>query len=42
MASERTSRPQVTDFADKTNSLASKAFIVQARLSQTAGSRVGE
>ncbi|CAM5558744.1 hypothetical protein SAFG77S_04647 [Streptomyces afghaniensis] len=42
MASERTSRPEATDFADRTNSLAPAAFTVQARLSQTAGSRVGE
>lgn len=41
MASERTSRPEVTDFAGKANSLAPEAFTVEARLSQFAGSRVG-
>jgi hypothetical protein len=39
MASERTSRPEVTDFADRTNSLAPEAFTVQAWLSQTVESR---
>lgn len=42
MASERISRRAVTGFAGKANSLAPKAFTAEARLSQSAGSRVGE
>lgn len=42
MASERISRRAVTDFAGRANSLAPEAFTVEARLSQSAGSRVGE
>ncbi|GAA4329924.1 hypothetical protein GCM10023086_59280 [Streptomyces venetus] len=42
MASERTSHPEVTDSAGKTNSLAPEASTVKARLSRTDGSRVGD
>jgi hypothetical protein len=42
MESERTSRPEVTDFAGMANSLAPKGFAVEARLSRFGGSRVGE
>ena len=42
MESERTSRPEVTDFAGKTNSLVPEAFTVEARRSRFGGSRVGE
>ncbi|MGK5691980.1 hypothetical protein ACSNOJ_03540 [Streptomyces sp. URMC 128] len=42
MASERTSRPEVTAFASKANSLAPEAFTVEAVLTQSGGYRVGE
>jgi hypothetical protein len=42
MASERTSRPEVTGIEGKANSLAPAAFTVEPRLSQSAGARVGE
>jgi hypothetical protein len=42
MASERTSRPEVTAFAGRANSLAPEAFTVEARLSHSGGYRVGE
>ncbi|MDQ0745998.1 hypothetical protein QF034_000229 [Streptomyces africanus] len=42
MAMERTSRPGVTDSAGKADSLGPEAFTVEARLSLTAGARVGE
>jgi hypothetical protein len=42
MASKRTSRPEVTDFRGRANSLAPEAFTVEARLSQSAGARVGD
>ncbi|CAM5353760.1 hypothetical protein SVIOM74S_04870 [Streptomyces violarus] len=42
MESERISRPEVTDFAGMANSLVPEAFTVEARLSRSGGSRVGE
>ena len=42
MASERTSRPGVTGFADRANSLAPEALTVEVRLSQSAGARVDD
>ncbi|MDQ1013689.1 hypothetical protein QFZ43_000238 [Streptomyces afghaniensis] len=41
MAMERISRPGVTDFAGKADSLGPEAFTVEARL-LSAGARVGE
>jgi hypothetical protein len=42
MASERTSRPGRTGFADKANSLAPEALTAEARPSRSAGARVGD
>ncbi|GAA2280950.1 hypothetical protein GCM10010234_17430 [Streptomyces hawaiiensis] len=42
MALERTSRPGVTDFPDKADSLAPEVLTAEVRLSQLAGARVGD
>jgi hypothetical protein len=42
MASKRASRPEVTSFAGKANSLAPEASTIEARLSHSAGSHDGE
>lgn len=42
MALERTSRPGVTGFAERANSLASEALTAEGRFSQCAGARVDD
>ncbi len=42
MASERTSRTGRTGFPDRANSLALEALTAEARLSRSAGARVGD
>lgn len=42
MALERTSRPGVTGFADRANSLAPEALTAEIRFSQSAGARVDD